>query len=183
MKRGSQAAARRYAQALLELALEQGVAADVRDDLRAGVAVVAGHDELRQALTHPAVAADRRRALAEAVFAGRGKTQLVPRLLALLAERGRGDALADVEEAYVKAWNAARGVVSVEASAATPLDAQQREALSHALGSVAGKPVELRLRTDPELLGGVRLSLGGQVYDGTVRARLRALRRRLSGRA
>jgi F-type H+-transporting ATPase subunit delta len=177
------AAARRYANALLQLALEQDIAADVRDDLAAARQVLAGHAELRQALDYPALAAERRRSLARAVFAGRGKTELVPNLVALLAERGRARELTDVEDAYVKAWNEQRGVVSVEAATAGKIDAEQHAALTRAVESLTGKPVELRLSTDPSLLGGVRLSLQGRVYDGSVQARLRALRERLSGRA
>lgn len=183
MRRGSAAVARRYADALLALALEKGQAEPVRDDLRGASAALAAHEGLRRALTHPALAAERRRALAAEVFTGRGRTELVPRLLALLAERGRVGDLPAIEEAFVDAWNERRGVVSVEAASASDLDAGQRDALSRALGQVTGKPVELRVRTEPELLGGVRLTLAGQVFDGSVRARLRALRKRLAGSA
>jgi len=175
------AAARRYADALLELALEQDVASDVRDDLHDASRTLAQHADLRRALAHPALAAERRRGLARAVFDGRGRTALVPNLLALLAERGRIGELEGVEAAYVCAWNEQRGVVSVEAASATALAAEQHAALTRAVETVTGKPVELRVSTDPGLLGGIRLSLQGRVYDGSVRARLAALRRTLSG--
>ena len=62
------AAARRYANALLELALEQGIASEVRDDLGAAREILDGHTELTQALDHPALAADKRRGLARAQY-------------------------------------------------------------------------------------------------------------------
>lgn len=183
MRPGVGAVARRYAQATLELAEEKGEAAQVREDLRDARRTLSDNEELHRALTHPALAAERRRNVAVEVFGSRCQTALVPRLLGLLAERGRADLIAAIEEAYVDAWNDQRGVVAVEAFVAIELDAEQQAALTRVLESITGQPVELRLTQDPELLGGLKLSLAGHVYDGTVRARLRALRSRLSGRA
>ena len=174
----SRALARRYARALLDTAGREGTEATLalRDELRACSALVSGQAELQRALRHPGLGAERRRRLLAAVAERAGTTTLLRRLVDLLAARERLALLPDVADAYAEAANAAHGVVSAEAASAVPLGDAQRRALAAALGET----VELRTRVEPALLGGVLVRVGGRTYDGTVRARLATLRRRLA---
>jgi F-type H+-transporting ATPase subunit delta len=171
---GARALARRYARALLDAAGGEALAR--RDELRAVLPLLGGHRELRRVLGDPAVGAEARRRVLSAVAEAAGASPLLRRLLDLLAARDRLSLLPDVAEAYADLANAAHGVVSAEAVTAVPLSDGQRQALAAA---IAGK-VELRASVDPALLGGVVVRTGGVTYDGSVRARLAALRRRLA---
>jgi F-type H+-transporting ATPase subunit delta len=178
MRRSDAGSARRYAHALLDVAFAQADPAQLREDLRRGAALLRAERELEAALTHPGVPPERRRAVAKAIFAGRS-SPLMARLVDLLAERGRVALLPQIEQAYAEAWNAHRGVVAAEATSAVPLDGAQAQALGGALRAVSGREVELRQRVDPAVLGGVVVRMGERTYDGTVRAQLAGLRRRL----
>lgn len=181
MKKASQAAARRYARALLDVALEKGAAADVRKQLEEAAALLGGNRELLAVLSHPAVSAARKQKIVAAI---RGKQQeggLVARLLELLVERERIQLLPALAEIFVSLYNEQRRVVAAEAVSAVPLEDPQRAALGDAIGRATGLSVELTTRVEPEVLGGLRVAMGGRVYDGTVRARLRTLRERLVG--
>ena len=180
MRRASQAAARRYARALLDVALEKGAADEVRRALEGAVALLEGNRELLAVLAHPAVAAERKKKIAAALWKEKG---LVARLLELLAERDRILLVPALAETYVSLLNAHRHVVAALAVSAAPFEEEQRGALTDAIGRATGMGVELETRVEPEVLGGVRVSMAGRVYDGTVRARLRALRERLVGGA
>jgi F-type H+-transporting ATPase subunit delta len=173
--------ARRYARALFEVASREGrdVPLALRDELREFAPILEGHAELKKALLHPGLSAEARRRVLGALAESAGASVLLRRLLDLLASRDRVALLPDVVQAYADVSNAARGVVSAEAvHAVAPTEAQSR-ALAQALGGPAG-PAELRTRIDPELIGGLLVTVGGKTYDGTVRTRLRALRRRLA---
>ena len=76
--------------------------------------------------------------------------------------------------------NAARGVVQAQATGAIALSANQERALAEALAKATGRKVELTARVDPKVLGGLQVKVGGRTYDGTVRAHLALLRRRLA---
>jgi F-type H+-transporting ATPase subunit delta len=179
MRLREESAARRYARALLEVAHETGQdPGPLRAELESVVALVGRERELEQALVHPALGGERRRAIAEAVFQGR-VAELVARLVALLAERGRIALLPALARAYADALRAERGVVAALARSATPLDPEQRRSLEAAVARLAGAEVELETALDPALLGGVKLSIAGRTYDGSVRARLASLRARL----
>ncbi|HSD26347.1 MAG TPA: ATP synthase F1 subunit delta [Vicinamibacteria bacterium] len=168
------ALARRYARALLQAA--GGEALALRDELRVLGPAVEGHPELRRALLDPGLGPEPRRRLLAAVAERAGASALLRRLLDLLASRDRVGLLPDVIEAYAELANGTHGVVSAEVVSAVPLAEAQRQALAAALGGT----VELRGRVDPDVVGGVLVRVGGTTYDGTVRTRLAALRRRLA---
>jgi F-type H+-transporting ATPase subunit delta len=168
------ALARRYARALLDVAGADALA--LRDELRAFGPIVEGHPELRRALLEPGLGTEPRRRVLAAVAEGAGASALLRRFLDLLAARDRFGILSDVIEAYAGLANAAHGVVSAEVVSAGPLAEAQRQALAASLG----RTVELRSRVDPGLVGGLLVRVGGTTYDGSVRTRLAALRRRLA---
>lgn len=171
---------RRYAHALLDLALERDQAAHVRAALRSAQQVIEGHGELRALLNHPALAGEKKKAIVGALFeSGDTPEGLVARLLLLLAERHRMAALAAVERAYTAAWNVRRDVVAAEVVSATGLDAAQLAELRQAIKQKTSRDVELSATVDPGVIGGILLRTGGRSYDGTVKARLLALRQRL----
>jgi len=182
MKRASPAAARRYARALLDVALQQADPARIREDLRLAAGLLERQPELLEALEHPAVATDRKKGVLKAVFTGR-ISGLALRLLDLLLERQRIAMLGAIVDAYGTLWNAQRKVAAAEAVSALPLDDAQRQALVQALERATGLGVELATREDPSLLGGLLVRIGGRTYDGTVSAQLRALRARLTSGA
>lgn len=170
-----QAAGRRYARAALELALAQGSADALREDLRGVAALLEAGGELAAVLIHPALPGERKKAVLERLLAERASA-LARRLLALLAERGRIALLPAVADAYEALLNAERGVAVAEVASAVPLAAAQLRALGGALRAATGRETELRPRLAPELIGGLRVELDGKVYDGSLRARLAALR-------
>jgi F-type H+-transporting ATPase subunit delta len=171
---GARALAQRYARALLEAAGPDALG--VRDELRALVPLVEGHRELRRVLQDPALGTEPRRRVLAAVAERAGASPLLRRLLDLVVARDRVSLLPDLAEAYAELANAANGVVSAEVVSAVPMAPAQQQGLAAALG---GK-VELRCRVDPGLVGGLLVHVGGTTYDGSVRTRLAALRRRLA---
>jgi F-type H+-transporting ATPase subunit delta len=180
MKRGEQAASRRYARALLEVAFESpdGDPAALRRDLEAAAALLESQVELADALSNPALPPEVKRKVVEEVWGG--ASPLLRRLLGMLTDRGRTALLSTIAAAFAQLWNAARGVLPAEATSAVALSDEQQGAVQRALGRATGRDVELTTAVDPALLGGLLVRVGGQVYDGTVRGRLRALRERLA---
>lgn len=181
MTRSAPGTARRYARALLDVANQKGEAEALRGELGQMVAVIGAHPDLKALLANPAVSTERKRKLVAAVAERAHASDLLTRLLAIMSERDRLELLPMVATAYVKMWNAHRGVVAAEAVSATPLDETQTRAVAKALAAATGREVDLQGRVDPRLLGGMLVKMEGRTYDGSVRARLIALRRTLAG--
>ena len=75
----------------------------------------------------------------------------------------------------------ARGLSVATVQVAKPLSDAQAAALSDRLQSAYGRKISVNQVIDPALLGGVRITVGDEVIDGTIRARLDDLRLRLAG--
>lgn len=178
--KGGEGSARRYARALLDVALEKGDTG-LRQDLDDLGRLYVEHAELRTLLLHPTVPTEKKTGVIAALLRGR-PSDLRQRLITLLLERDRIELLPLIAKAYVKLWNARKGIVEAEAVSARELDETEARAISAAAGrATGGKQIELRRRVDPGLMGGLLLRMEGRIYDGSVRARLRALREQLAG--
>ena len=68
---------------------------------------------------------------------------------------------------------------SARVETATPLEDGQRQAIEDGLARRYGSAVDTTFVVEPALVGGVRLTVGSDVYDGSIRARLAALEARL----
>ena len=181
MKEASLAVARRYAEALLDLAQKDGSTDELARQLHAAAALLLENHELMSALAHPAISAERKKKIARAVWSGAGVPELFLRFLDLLVDNRRIGIIQEIEESFLSQRAETRNVVSGDVTTAVKLDDHQTQAIAKALEAATGLTVELRAFTDPALLGGVLVKVAGRSYDGTVVASLRALREHLAG--
>ncbi len=183
MKRVSLAVARRFASALLDVAL-QGPGGDmpetIRQEMRQALGVLADHKNLADVLGHPTLPVDRKKQIVAEVWGGPRSSVLFRRFMELLVDRKHVGLLPVIEASFSALWNEHRNVTLAEVVSAVTLPPTQVEAIAGALESVAARGVEIRAGLDPTLLGGVLVRMGGRSYDGTVRGRLMALRERLA---
>jgi F-type H+-transporting ATPase subunit delta len=82
--------------------------------------------------------------------------------------------------AYAALADEETGVAEAEITTARPLNADSRRLLEQQVSKLAGdQRVQATYREDASLLGGVVVRLGSTVYDGSVRAHLQQLKRRM----
>ena len=181
MTRSTGALARRYARALLDVAAAKGrtTPLELRDELRGFASELEAHAGLRRALAEPTLGAEAKRKLVTALADAAKASPLLSTLVEVLAARDRLGLLGEVAAAYSDLANASQGVVAAEVVSAVPLAPAQRKALEQALAGQAGS-IELTSEVEPGLVGGLVIRMAGRTYDGSVRTRLAALRRRLA---
>ncbi len=169
--------ARRYANALYQLAAEEGAVEATQDELRSVVDEIDQVGGLTEYLTHPLVSREEKAELVRRAFPQ--LSERMRRLLSLLI-RNRREAYLDLIYAeYVDARTASEGLVTVRVTTARPLNEEQRTRLIDHLERGMDRRVRLEEVVDERLLGGARIETEGRVVDGTVRARLNGLRARL----
>lgn len=170
--------ARVYAQALFDAAREAGVVEPVRRELGDFVAALAASASLRNVLADPQVdSGAKTRVLAEVT---RGGQPLLASTLQLMQERGRFAAVPELRQAYDALAIVEEGVVEVEVVSATELPVETEHQIAARVREATGRRVELARRVDPSILGGLVLRIGDVIVDGSVKARIRQLRRRLA---
>jgi len=170
--------ARVYAQALFDAARDAGVVEPVRRELGDFVAGLAASASLRKVLADPQLETSAKtRVLAEIT---RGGQQLLANTLQLMLERGRFAAVPELNSAYDALAIVEEGVVEVEVVSAAELSPETEKKIAARIKEATGRRVEMARRVDPSIIGGLVLRIGDVIVDGSVKARIRQLRRRLA---
>ena len=169
--------ARRYAEAAFQVAQRDGAVDVWRRELEAA-AVIAGQAAIGRTLANPAIALEIRSAAVETTF-GRVASRPVTNLILLMLRRGRIQDLPRVADEFRRLDNAHQGITIATATAAAPLSADEVAALTQRLESSTGGRIELDVKVDPGLLGGLVVQVGDRLIDGSVRGRLERLRNQL----
>ena len=169
------AVARRYAQAMIELARESGDLRSVQSELEKLGAMWSESPDLREAFETPELGTDARKALVDAMSSKAGASTHVTNFLRLLADRRRMESLSAIVSEFVALAEAATDQVRAQVTTAVQLDDDYYRRLQGTLESITGKTVTLERDVDPEILGGVIARVGGRVFDGSLRSRLSEL--------
>jgi F-type H+-transporting ATPase subunit delta len=176
----SSAAARRYARALFALAEETGAVARVRGELAGMAALFESDPGLRNALFRPLHPVAERRAVLRSLCDRLSLTPTVRNFFAYAIDQRRLVDYDAIRAEFEQLADAAAGLVKARVIAAAPLADAQRARLQSALAARTGKSVELDVSVDPSLIGGAVATVGGVVFDGSLRTQLQQLRDSLS---
>lgn len=166
-------AAKRYTQALTEIAQESNTFDAWQRDLDTLAALVSD-DDVRNYFVSPSVQVDEKLKTAETVL---GDAQPEARtLLRMMIERRRLRLLPEIASLFAEEVLASKGIVTVDVTTADALDDAGEQLVRERLKGIVGKDVELRLHTDANIIGGIVARIGDQVIDGSVQNQLRRLR-------
>ncbi len=170
-------AAKRYVQAVLQLAKEQGTLDAWQRDLDR-LAAVARQPGVAQYLHSPAVETSQKRRILESEL-GQAQPEAI-NLVRMLLENDRIDIIPRLVETFTEARMAEQGIVIADVTTADELSVDGRIAVQAQLEQMLNKKVEMRLHTDPEIIGGIIARVGDRLIDGSVINQLRRLRARLA---
>lgn len=134
--------------------------------------------ELRRLIDDPAVAyRDKERVLRELVA---GVMDEPLNLVLLMIRRGGPETVAPMLEHFRALVRRERHVSQAEVRTALPLDDAQRASIVERLRQITGDDIQITEVVDDSLIGGIRVRIGDQLYDASVRSRLERLRARLT---
>ena len=175
------AIASRYARALVDVVLEQGIDRDTSvQQLNTIVEAVRESPELRKVWESPAIPAQQKRNLLDAILRETGAVRPIRNFMAVLIDHQRIPMLESIARQYVHELDAQLGFAEAQVSSARALSEQEKNALEQRVGQMTGKKVRIQYGSDPELLGGVKVQIGSTIYDGSVRGQLQKLREQLA---
>lgn len=173
---------RRYAKAILELAVEQKQLDKVGRDLADVLAAWQSSRELQEVFENPSVGTEARRNILRAMADRMGLSPIVRNTLLFISDRRRLRSLPRIVEAFEALAEAQQDRVRAEVITATEMPEGYFAQLKTALESVTGKEVVLVRKQDPSLIAGVVTKVGDKIFDGSVKNRLRELRDELLAR-
>ena len=162
----------RYATALFELALEASAVEAVEADLDRFDALVAESTDLTRLVRSPVFSAEEQLQALSAVLDRTGISGLAANFLKLAASNRRLFAVRDMIKAFRALVAQHKGEVTAEVTVAESLKDQHVDALRAALKSVTGKDVDLDIKIDPAIIGGLVVKLGSRMVDSSLRTKL-----------
>lgn len=168
--------AQRYATALFELAEESGAVDTVAAALDAFNGLLAESDDLRRLIESPAFTAEEQVAAIKAVLEKAGITGLAANFIGLVASKRRLFALPGMIAGYKRLVAEARGIVSAEVTVAEQPTAKRVDEIRAALAGVAGKDVDVSIKVDPALIGGLVVKMGSRMVDASLKTKLNSIR-------
>ncbi len=171
----------RYASALFELAAEAGTVSAVEGDLEKLSAALGESSDLAAVTTNPQVSRKDQGAAVAGVAKVLGLAPLTANFLGVLADNRRLSQLPDMIRAFRTIAAAQRGEVTAEVVSAHPLKDDQLEALRTKLTAREGRTVKVSSTVDPDLLGGLVVTIGSKRIDGSIRTRLNTLAQAMKG--
>lgn len=160
--------------ALYSLAREEGQAQPILVQLLVLERCFRAEPGFAALLSAPNIPKQERCAIVDRVL-GREVHPYVRNFLKILTERCAARDFGGCVRVYEDLYNRDNGIQTAAVTSAHPLSAEQRRRLTDALSRATGKSIRLSCRTDPKILGGLRVELDGKQLDGTLRRRLEDL--------
>lgn len=170
------AAARRYAQAVFDIAVERNELEQWGKEL-ALIAGVLADASVHAVLESPRVPFAKKQELLNKALPGFSPLGL--NLAYLLVKAGRIGIVLDLVERYGALVGACQGIVNAQVTSVMALDEGEKRQISDWLGELSGKKVVLEAKADAQILGGLVVRMGDKVIDASVRSRLERLKRNL----
>jgi F-type H+-transporting ATPase subunit delta len=169
--------ARAFADVVMEMHLDSSRAVG---GLRQIAWLVAESTELRRVWENPAVPADQKRNLLDAIVQRAGIEKHVRNLVAVLIDHRRTHFLSRIAEQLERELDARLGFAEAEVTSARELGDPEKRVLEAQIAKVTGKKVRAHFGLDSSLLGGATVRVGSTIYDGSVKGQLEKIREAIS---
>jgi len=166
-----------YGDALFSLLTDEDEQAlsEVLLQLKAISEIFAQAPDFVKLLKTPTVSAQDKQQLITEVFSEK-LHRFVLNFLLVLNENGRIDSFDKILAYFNQLYNDYKNIADVTVTSAMPLTESMSEKIRAKMETVTGKTVNMTLKNDPSIIGGVVISYGNTTIDGSVKARLEQLK-------
>jgi F-type H+-transporting ATPase subunit delta len=170
-----------YARAFADVVFSAHLdAARAVDGLRQIAALFEQSQDLRRVWENPAVPAEQKRKLLDAIVQRDGIDRAVRNLIAVLIDHRRLAFLPRIVEQFEKELDRRMGLADAQISSARELGDTEKRTLEAEIAKLTGKKVRAQYGLDPSLLGGAVVRIGSTIYDGSVKGQLERIKEAIS---
>ena len=171
--------AARYAQALLDLALEQNKLDAVQADMKWLLALLHENRDLGLLLKSPIIKADKKEMTLVAIMQSHIQ-ELSMTFIRLVARKRREQDIPPMAEEFLRLVADYKNIQQVVLTAATRVDATLVEQVKNLTQESTGSEVEIIQRVNPALIGGFVLNIGDKQFDSSIATRIKRVKRKLT---
>ncbi len=167
-----------YGQSLYDLAVEESLTDDILSEMECLKGIFSENPDYIVLLSEPSVPKVKRLELVDEAL-GSSLSAYHMNFIKILIEKGLLREYSACYKRFRKSYNEDHGIAEALVTTAVALSDDQLKLLKGKLEKISGKKVFLKQKTDPDILGGVRVDLEGQLFDGSVKGRLSELRKKV----
>jgi len=178
---GASGLAGRYANALFELAVDNGAVEQVAQDLSDLSAMLSESEDLTKLVLSPVIAREEQGRAMTAVMDKAQISDLTKRFIGVVAQNRRLFELEGMILAFQSLLAAHKGEVSAEVTSAKKLTQKQVDSLTASLKEAIGSDVAVEQKVDSALLGGLIVKVGSRMVDSSLRTKLQHLQLAMKG--
>lgn len=170
--------AKRYADALLEIAIDQNKLAELNEEIKVVRTVFTENDELVQLLDHPGISKSQKANVIETSFAA--ISEYVVHTIMLLVERQRTELIIPMIDVLIEAIANKQGIANLDVYTTKALSESQIENITQNFKKRLNKStILINEKIDSSIIGGIKIRYNNTVYDGTVRNSLNKLENKI----
>jgi F-type H+-transporting ATPase subunit delta len=170
-----------YARAFAEVVFEKKLdAAQTAEELRSMEKLLQENPQLRGLWENPAVPAEQKRAVLDAIARKLGFSKPLRNFVAVLLDRRRIVQFPSIVRQYEEEVNRRLGIADADITSFRELSAAEKRHMEAKVAAITGKKVRAQYQTDPQILGGAIIRVGSTVYDGSVLGQLQKLKEQLT---
>ncbi|MFZ5943921.1 MAG: F0F1 ATP synthase subunit delta [Bacillota bacterium] len=171
--------AKRYAQALLQIAQEKNAVDLYEKELNDVLASINADDHLKHIWFSERILIDDKKQVFKELYAN-NLSEIISNFLYVLIDKNREEFLPDIFREFKKLADISRNIIDAEVRSAAALTDKDFNELQAKLSSMTGKNVRMKVEIDPGLIGGLIVKIGDKVIDGSVIKRLSIMKKNLS---
>jgi F-type H+-transporting ATPase subunit delta len=169
----------RYAQALFLLCQETGTTEKAAADLAAFAELVRSSADLQRFVKSPVFLAEEQVKALNALLARAEIGGIAAQFVKLVAAKRRLFAIFDMIRDFNLLNDARKGVTRADVTVAETLKPEHVEALRNALTDISGGEVDIAVKVDPAIIGGLIVKLGSRMVDSSLKTKLNSIRARM----
>jgi F-type H+-transporting ATPase subunit delta len=169
--------ARRYAEALVQMAEERKDVETTIKDLEFLRKTIRGSRDLLLFLKSPVIGKPKKQEILRSLFAGKVADATIE-FLGVVTLKGREELVPDIVDQFLSIWDERQGVVKVDVKTASEFSRDQSAILEGKLERYTNKKTRIVFEKDAKLMGGFVARVGDTVFDGSVKRQLEMLRQR-----
>ncbi len=174
----SSEAAERYAQAMFELALEEKTVKEKKEQAEKLLLVLEDNPELAGFFRAVKIRKDEKKKLITDAFSQSFDADFV-NFMKILIDKGRIESLKEILEVLISKANEALGIQSATVYSVRQLPDEDLERIRTALEKKTGKQIILKNQIDERLLAGIKVVVGNNVTDVSMKRRLDGMKEAL----
>ena len=171
--------ARRYAEALFEVALEVNKLDEIKDELNSVSNILESEQKLRTIFEHPKLSKDEKKDIINSLFKGK-VSQEVLNFIYIIVDKRREKAIKSINKEYIALYNGEKGILEGTVTTAVPMNKTEIERLQNELKDKFKKNVVLTNKVDKDIIGGVLIRIEDKVIDSSIKGQLEEIKKLLN---